>query len=126
MTQPLTSLANAPKQAERAVYEFEVPERHQGPHQIKTFGIHELTPEEEVMASARAGNEAGAMAIELLKQALCEVNGERCTVGDGSTDIWLGKLGAPARGLALTAYAEINTPSKDEVAVFLKTRRAKF
>lgn len=120
-------LASVPGVA-RAVVEFDVPAKYQSTSdgkKITTIGILELLPGEELMAAKRAGDDSAAQAFELAKQALAEVNGTPCTVGDGSADIWFANMCPQLRALVVTAYTDVNTPTKADAADFLKGRRIK-
>jgi len=120
---------------ERIINVFDVPPSLQeipvelrvagGDETITSIGIVELTPQEEMMAARRAGNDPTSLAFELWKQSLAEVNGKRCTLGDGTTDIWVAQFRSAVRTLAMTAYGEVNTPTQKEVGSFLKSRRRK-
>lgn len=124
--QPFTGL-NLPR-VERVIYEYPVPEDLQATLDGKTItsvGVAELTPEEELMAARRAGTDNMALALELAKQSLLEVNGVPCTVGDGSADIWWANMKPQLRTLVTTVYADNNTPTEKAVADFRKGRKAK-
>lgn len=134
MTQPVTTAAGLPftgglaPQVQRVVYEYPVPEEFQecsGGEKITSIGVAELTPQEELDAARRAGGDNMALALELSKTAMVEVNGTPVTIGDGSADIWWSKMRPQLRTLITTVYADNNTPSEKAVEGFRKGRKAK-
>ena len=117
----------APKQ-ERIIHCFPIPEAYQkclDGSMLKEVGIGELTPEEELMAARRAGGDQIVLAMELAKQSLLEVNGTQCSLGDGTTDIWMSKMQPQVRTLITSAYGTLNTPKSGEVEAFLSKGMAK-
>src|SRR5258708_4911007 len=121
---PITDVHNLPSAEPRVVHEFEVPEEYQsvGGEKVRLVGFHELTLDEERRAATRGGGDQMAMAFELWKEALAEVNGQHVSLGDASTDLWVKRFSAPLRGLCMTAYAEVNTPKEKTTANFLRSR----
>lgn len=112
---------------QRVVYEYDVPESLQqvGNKIVKTISIKELTPEEELRASRRAGQDAAALANELWRESIAEINGTTVSLADGSTDSYANKFSSALRQLIMTAYSDIHNPKEVDAKVFLKSRRAK-
>lgn len=121
---PFTGISSLPSAEPRVVNEFDVPRELCG-RDGATIGVVELTPDEELMASRRSGGDQMALAIELAKGALAEVDGKPVTLGDGTTDTAWNQFPAAVRALVVTAYAEVNTPSQKVVQGFIKSRRVK-
>jgi len=91
----------------------------------KTAGLVELSSAEELQAVKRSGGQAGALAYELAKAALAEMDGLPVSLGDGSTDLAWEKLGQQGRNLILQAYSEISAPADGVAEAFLASRQVK-
>lgn len=107
----------------RPVYVFDLPEGVGS--QIKTVGLVELTPSDEIMAAKMSTGDTTRLAFELAKLSLYEVDGQRVSIGDGSADAaWL-RLGPRARSLVVQAFAALNVPSSEDSAAFLRSRQVR-
>jgi hypothetical protein len=89
---------------------------------VMEIGVRELTTEEEKMAVRRVGGDSYAIAYELPKQSLCEVNGKRVSLADGTADKAWDTFNPQQRQLVLRAYAAVNNAKDEEVDDFLKSR----
>lgn len=108
---------------ERALYVFDVPDKLAHEVGIASVGIVELTTEEELMATRRAGNDPIRLAYELARQALVQVNGKTVTLADGSADKAWESAHPKLRGMLMRAYNEVNQPTNTDVDSFLKSRQ---
>ena len=119
-------MSNNPLEAvksSRAVHTYTLPERlHPS---IKTVGLVELTPVEELMATKRSGSDGIRLAYELAKQALAEINGAPVRLADGSSDTAWESMGAKVRNLVLGAYADLHTPPDGAADAFLKSHEVR-
>jgi hypothetical protein len=88
---------------------------------IEKIGVRELTADEEKMAVRRVGGDSIAIAYELPKQALCEVNGKKVSLADGSTDKIWEQFSPQLRQLVLRAYAKSNNADDKDVDDFLES-----
>lgn len=111
----------------REVYEYEVPEdlREETSDGVATLGIVLLTPNEEKLALRRCNGDAFAMAFELAKASLREVNGIRVYGHDGSQEAAYARCHPKTRALLTGAYSELSTPEEAQSRAFLKSRRVK-
>ena len=113
----------APVASDRVLFSFDIPETVKG--DVRSFGLVEITADEEILASRSAGGDKYRTAMELLKFAIREVNGKPVSIADGSADKALKGMLPKARQLLLAAYAEVHVPSEAESEDFLKTMRAR-
>ena len=90
---------------------------------VAEIGIVELTLNEEMTASKRAGVDMVAMAAELAKEALREVDGRTLSTPDLSADAFWRDCKPKLRQLILTAYNVVHNPGAANTAAFLSSRR---
>lgn len=108
----------------RPLFVFQIPDNLlEEADGIKSVGIIELRPREEMMASRRAQNDGARLAFELAREALRRVNDRAVSTGDGSTDTVFDNLHPKIRTLIVTAYSSVNTPKDEQVATFLQSRQ---
>lgn len=123
-TEPLQGYG-LPAPPKRAKHVFEVPARIAKDTGIANITVVELTCEEELMATRRAGGDTIRLSFELAKECLREVNGKPMSTGDGSADaFWNASHVTKVRTLIIGAYNKINSPSVDENDAFLKSYKA--
>ena len=102
----------------RTVHTFPLPDSVPG--EVRSVSVTELTAEEELMATRRAGTDAFKVAYELAKQSLVAVNGEKVSLADGTSDkVWVA-MHPKARALTIIAYNAVHQPADNDVADFLK------
>jgi hypothetical protein len=107
-------------------YRFSIPEKLQADcGGAKSMVLKELTAQDELMASKRASGDAFALAFELAKQSLVELDGEKVNVFDHTIDLAFGKLGPKGRSLVLSAYSKIHSPQNDDIESFLGSREVR-
>lgn len=123
MSTAAAKIAELSKVKPRVKYEYTVPPSVS--EDIKTFAIHELTSDDELMATKRSRNEVARLAYELAKASLAEVNGKPVSLGDGSADKAWDDMPPKLRSFVTQAYAECHVPSDEETADFRKSRRVK-
>ena len=92
---------------------------------IETVGIKEITTREEERVANRSRKNDMKLGFELVKQAIVEVNGQSVSLADGSTDRVWEDMGPRARTLMVAAYQEVNHPTDDQMASFLKSQTVK-
>jgi len=112
-----------PGDAARVQHVFNVPASMVGVCGCSTLVFHELTAEDEIMASKRARGDAGTLAYELAKASLAAVDGKRLSLSDGSVDRWFSHASPKVRGLIVTAYNEIHSVTQGDADAFLKSRK---
>lgn len=112
------------EQQARQIYVYDVPEevRVNG---ITSMGVRELTIEEEKMVYRRVGSDIAAAVSELSKQALCEINDQKVSLADGSTDKAYESFSPQLRQLIVTAYTETNNAKEETIKKFQASRRIK-
>lgn len=111
------------KRDERVIHRYDVPERV-GQGEYKTLGMVELTGHDELQAAKRAHGDAIALAWELAKQSLREVNGERVSVADGSVEKAFNRMPPRVRSLVMAGYSDLHNVEEEDSKAFLKTRKA--
>lgn len=106
----------------RTVYRFKVPA---GIDQtVTSFGMHELTMNEERMAlEAAMGARSKALDMQVM-HSLVEVNGSPVSVGDGSADKAYSNFSSKLRNLAIIAHQKIHVPTDKETEGFLASMEA--
>lgn len=110
---------------ERALHEYKVPEKLGSRYGVRSIAVVELTGEEEILASKRAHDDRYRLANELAKQSLAQVNGQRVSLSDGSTDRWWRQMGPKVRTLVIQAYADVHAPDEGDTSGFLASRETK-
>lgn len=113
---------------ERVIQVFEVPERlieKLGTDKFKSIGMVELTAAEEMAATKRSRQDPLRLAVELTKQAIVEVNGQRVSIANQSVDKAWEEFPSKIRSLALAAYNELHNPDEEEQKGFLESRATK-
>lgn len=111
-----------PASSNRPVHTFQVPERLVLDVGYRSLGLVILTPEEEMMSSRRARNDAIRLAFEMPMQALREVDGKRVTLADNSAERAWEQMGPKGRQLVIAAYGMIHTPAAEDALAFLASR----
>lgn len=107
----------------RTVHTFDIPDNIPG--EVRQVAIKELTAQEELTAIKRAGMDVGRIAMERVKEAIVEVNSEKVSLLDGSTDkVWVG-MSPVVRDLISSAYLEIHQPKEETTALFLRSRKVR-
>ena len=110
-----------PSKPERTLHTFTVPKRLA--NGITSVGMVELTPNEELRATKRAGDDTIKLAYELAKQALVQINGEPVSEADSTVDkVWDHDMSSAVRHLVITAYGKVNAPEKEDIADFLNSQ----
>jgi hypothetical protein len=104
------------EKVQRAVYTYTIPTSIQC--ECRSFGMVEITSEEEIMAEKRAAGDRNKVPVELTKQAIVEADGKPMNTGDGSVDALWAKLPPKVRTLMTTTYYKMHIPSEDETASF--------
>ncbi len=115
-------LDSVPKQS-RTVHVFDLPESVPG--DIKQVSIVELTAQEELLASKRAGGDPFRIAYELAKQALVEINGEKVGLADGSADAVWAKMHPVVRELVVKAHQSTHNATEEQTRDFLQSRKVR-
>lgn len=111
-------------QQARQVYVYDVPEENQY-NGIVSLGVRELTIDEEKMVYRRIGSDIAAAASELSKQALCEVNDQKVSLADGSSDKAYESFTPQIRQMVLDAYTDTNNAKPETIKKFLASKRVK-
>lgn len=106
---------------EREIYRYTVPAGMARRSGIKTIGMVLLTPNDERMATARAGNEAYKLVHELAKAALREVDGKPVMTADGTADGFWERAHPQLRNLIVHTYNSLHNPPSEEVDDFLQS-----
>lgn len=103
------------------LYEYDIPESCGGA--VRAVAMRELTVEDERHAHARAGSNAMALAYELCKQSVAQVNGKPVSTADNTADDAWDAMSPKCRALVLGAYSELHQPVEAEAATFRQSRR---
>jgi hypothetical protein len=103
----------------RALFVFQVPAKLSKEIGVKTIGMVELTPAEEIMSSKTAGNEAYQLAYNLAMQSIRKLDDRAVTTADGSAEEAFRTIGPKGRTLVINAYNRIHQPEGDDTADFL-------
>lgn len=114
------------KPSARTVYTYDVPPLLQKTSKgviVKTIGVAELQPLDEIEATKRARGDAARLAFELALQSLATVNGTPVSLGDGSAETAWTSLGPKLRNLVMSAYAENNQAGQNDLVGFLASRK---
>lgn len=90
----------------------------------KELTLVELTPDEELLALARAAGRPGARTQELVKQCVVGADAAVLSPADSSVDELWGKMPSRVRELVTAAYQRIHLPKEEEVDDFLATEKA--
>lgn len=101
------------------VHMYTIPENIPG--DVRKVGIKELTAQEELMASKRAGGDPFRIAYEAAKQSLVEVNGNAVSLADGSADKVWAEMHPQARELIVLAHRKVHSASEEDTADFLQS-----
>lgn len=109
--------------ATRPLFVYTIPSQLAAKTKVSQVGLVEITPDEELMASRRARNDAIRLSQELAKESLRMVNGQKVTSVDGSVDTAWNQLPAKIRQLVMAAYTELHNPDMGDSADFLKSRQ---
>lgn len=112
-----------PKPDDRPLYVFQIPAAYAST--VKSFGLVEITADEELLAAKLAGSDRMKIAHLLASFSLREVDGKPVSFGDGSSEAAFRKMAPKERNLLMTAYADIHTVSEEAAAGFLKARTTK-
>jgi predicted outer membrane protein len=108
----------------RTINVFDVPtEIAQGEMIVESFGLIENNSSEEIEAAKLSRNDPFMLSMELIKQALREINGKAVSLADGSVETALNKMGAQVRQLVMSAYQDIHSVPEVLNKSFLKTRK---
>jgi hypothetical protein len=122
MANPIQEKVETTKSS-RPVYVYQIPKLMADG--ITSIGLVQLTTHEEMMAAKRAGSDPVKYVYEQAKQSLVEVNGEKVSLGDGSTEQALDRMGPQIRSLMMTAFGKLHSPPEDTTADFLNTQSVK-
>ncbi len=86
---------------------------------VRSVGFKELTAEEELVASKRAGQDAFRIIYERVRESLAEADGKPVSLADGTADaVWLG-FPPPARELVVAGFQKIHSVEEKAAADFL-------
>lgn len=109
----------------RTAYRFGIPsslvqrQRKDAARVIVTdIAIKLVTDRDEADAAERAGS-SSRLPAELSKAALVKVNGQRVSLGDGSTDTVYAAMHPAVRSLLVQAYTKLHYPEGAEADSFL-------
>lgn len=119
------ALQGVPQGPVRAVFEFDIPDELKDDVVKKTVGLRKINGAEEVEATKSCGGDGMRLAFELVKQSLHEIDGKVLNKGDMEHESKWERMDPKLRNLLLAGYASLHSPEDDEVANFLKSRRAK-
>lgn len=89
---------------------------------VRSIGFKELTAEEELVASKRAGVDAFRVVYERMREALVEADGKPVSLADGTSDVAWISLPPPARELALAAFQKIHSATEAQAEDFLQSQ----
>ena len=109
----------------RVVYSYDVPVTMRGAHGIESVGLHELTVNEEAMATKRAGGDPVRLAFELTKQSLAEINGQPVSLADATADRAWKTMPAKLRNSIVTEFTKLHTPTDEEMSAFTGSMKIK-
>lgn len=109
-----------PAVEQRPVYVFIVPDHLKCENIVQqSVGLVKLSPEEELKASKRAGENAYALAFELAKASLYKVDGRRINIAEAEDELVWKKIDPELRQLILTAYNKLHSPEEKVAKDFL-------
>lgn len=107
-------------ETKRVVHRFKVPASIPG--EVREIGLVELTAEDELRVEQRCKGASDKRAAELVKSAICEVNGKAVSVMDGSVhNVW-NELPAKVRTLVNSAWLRLHMASDEELEGFFASR----
>jgi len=104
----------------RAIHTFTFPTKIAA--DVRTISFKELTAEDELVSSKRAGQDAFRIIYERVRESLVEADGKPISLSDGTADaVWAG-LPPPARELAIAAFQSIHSAPEDTAKDFLASQ----
>jgi hypothetical protein len=112
-----------PKGDPRDVYIFDVPEGYQSELVKKEVGLVKLRGGEEAEATRRAEGDSIRLAFELVKQSVWSVDGKQIQRHNAEDEKVWNDMDPRLRGLLLSAYGELHTPTEKVTSNFLKGMR---
>lgn len=92
---------------------------------ITSIGLTCLTADEEIMAYKRAGGDPPKVAEQLCMASLAEVNNKPVSLADGTADKAWSDMEPKVRNLVQKAWSDLHSPSGEEEASFLKSRKTR-
>lgn len=105
---------------DRVVHRFKVPASIPG--DVREIGLIELTADDELRAEQRCKGASDKRAAELVKSAICEVNGKPVGVTDGSVNNVWNDMPAKVRTLVNSAWLRLHMASDEELEGFFASR----
>jgi hypothetical protein len=113
-----------PTEAARLIHRWKLPPKLASMAGWKELGIYELTGDEEIMATKRAGGDPVRLSIELVRQSLADKDRKAVSLADGTADTMWSKAPAKVRTLMMSAYAKIHMVSDKESEDFFATQES--
>ena len=86
--------------------------------------IGSLTPDDEVRSAGAAKGDAFAMGHQMARRSLVAFNGEGINRADGEDEVLWSALGPTGRGIVLSMFTQLVTPSEDAMGKAQATLRA--
>jgi hypothetical protein len=124
MNDVTADIGSIPQEQKRIVHVFKVPEKLQKLVKVKTVSLYELSVEEEIMATGRAGQNLLQITYRCAEQALAAIDSRPVSLSDGTADVAYAKMHPKLRQLVVRAYNAIHNPEKDELDDFLGSQLA--
>lgn len=114
----------------RMMWRFQIPKEHNADGKVlddcgtpaESITMKRLTAGEEMDAMKRAGANPGRISYELALQALAKVDGVPVSIADASADVAWERLGPKGRSLAITAYNDIHSTTREQDRSFLGSK----
>jgi hypothetical protein len=103
----------------RVVYEFPIPASLTNEYIQKSIGMVKLNGREEKAATKKSKGDNAALAFELVKASLREVDGRKLDRRTFEEEKVWNVMDPKLRNLAMAAYAHLHNPEDDETENFL-------
>lgn len=108
---------------ERPTFRFKLPDAaRQFPSDPQTFAMRPITAAEERRANEIAEGTKVPLAYELVRVAVCEVDGKPVDWGKDDPE-WLDRCSPKVRQLVFEAFSRVNRPTDADTQAFLDSQQ---